>query len=267
MKKLISLALILCMACMLIPAMAEESAAGTWYITRMNTNGAEVNPADMGMAWTMVLNEDGTFTSVMEMMGQSQETAGTWVLEDGKVNITVDGNTQSFIFADGTITMDMGEEGNAVFTREAPQPTAKAAVVAAESEDAFLGEWEIAGMDMMGMHLSKDMFSTMGLENFSISLTVTPGKATMASSDPTTGTVQSMEYNTTFADGKLTIQLDMGEAAAAAESAGLDLSSITDGITSIELLEDGNLLYSMNLMGMQVGVNLAPVAAAEEPAA
>ena len=31
MKKLISLLLILCMACMLIPAMAEESPAGVWY--------------------------------------------------------------------------------------------------------------------------------------------------------------------------------------------------------------------------------------------
>ncbi len=267
MKKLFSLILALCLVCMLIPAMAEESAAGTWYITRMNTNGAEVNPADMGMAWTMVLNEDGTFTSVMEMMGQSQETAGTWTQEDGKVDITAEGSTQSMIFADGTLTMDMGEQGNAVFSQEAPQATAKAAAVAAESEDAFLGEWDIAGVDMMGMYMTKDMLGSAGMQNFSVKLTVVPGKVTIASSDPSTGEVQSTEYETTLVDGKLTIKIDMSEAAAAAESAGLDLSSITDGISSIQLLEDGNLLYGMNLMGMELGIYLAPAAAAEEPAA
>ena len=267
MKKLFSLVLALCMACMLIPAMAEESVAGTWYVFRMNMKGVDINPADMGMTWTLTLNEDGTFASAMGMMGQNEETNGTWTFEDGKVNITTDGNTQSLIYADGTLTIDMGEEGNAVFSQEVPQASAKGAVVAAESEDAFLGEWDIAGVDMMGMYMTKDMLGSAGMQNFSVKLTVVPGKVTIASSDPSTGEVQSMEYETALVDGKLTIKIDMSEAAAAAESAGLDLSSITDGISSIQLLEDGNLLYGMNLMGMELGIYLAPAAAAEEPAA
>ena len=32
MKKLISLLLVLCMACMLIPALAEEAVTGDWYL-------------------------------------------------------------------------------------------------------------------------------------------------------------------------------------------------------------------------------------------
>ena len=267
MKKLISLVLILCMACMLVPAVAEDGVTGTWYIAKVNMGGVDINPADMGMEWTMTFSEDGTFTNVMNMMGQSQETTGTWALEDGNLSITTEGNTQSLPFADGTITIDMGEEGNAVFTREAPQASAKAAVVAAESEDAFLGDWDIAAIEMMGMYLNKDMFSSMNMDSFSVKMTIVPGKATIATGDPNTGEVQSQEYDTTFADGKLTITIDMTAAAEAAEAIGLDLSSLMDGVSTIQLLEDGNLLYGMNFMGMELGVYLAPVAAAEEPAA
>ena len=59
MKKLISLILVLCMACALAPAMAE-GVTGTWYLIEMNADGVSVSPADMGMTWTLVFNEDGT---------------------------------------------------------------------------------------------------------------------------------------------------------------------------------------------------------------
>ena len=48
MKKLISLILILCMACILVPATAEDGAAGEWY-------------ADYhGTVMILALNADGT---------------------------------------------------------------------------------------------------------------------------------------------------------------------------------------------------------------
>lgn len=36
MKKLISMILIVCMACMMIPAMAEEDLTGEWYVKTMS---------------------------------------------------------------------------------------------------------------------------------------------------------------------------------------------------------------------------------------
>ena len=76
MKKLISLMLILCMACMLIPAMADGSAAGVWY-------------GDYhGAVMVLTLNEDGT--SSMTVSG-NQMAAGTWTENDGKIEITMAG--------------------------------------------------------------------------------------------------------------------------------------------------------------------------------
>ena len=77
MKKLISLLLILCMACMLIPAVAEDSAAGTWYMAEMTQGEMTFAPSQLGMTWSLTLAEDGTASSVMEMMGEKEESTGT----------------------------------------------------------------------------------------------------------------------------------------------------------------------------------------------
>ena len=63
MKKLISLILILCMACLLVPAMAEDDVTGDWYY------------AGMGDSVRFVFNADGTAKLITEMMGQKSEEA------------------------------------------------------------------------------------------------------------------------------------------------------------------------------------------------
>ena len=138
MKKLISLILIVCMACMMIPAMAEGE-SGTWYLVEMVTNGVTINPAEMGMNWSLTLNEDGTADNRMEMMGEVQEKSGTWTQEGDTVTVTIDDSPVAFQLADGKLTADMDGQ-TAVFSQEAPEASAKPAVVAAESEEAFFGD-------------------------------------------------------------------------------------------------------------------------------
>ena len=76
MKKLISLILILCMACLLIPAMAEDDVTGDWYY------------AGMGDAVHFVFNADGTAKLITDMMGQQSEEDGTWSLDGSAMTIT-----------------------------------------------------------------------------------------------------------------------------------------------------------------------------------
>ena len=103
MKKLISLILILCMACMLIPAMADTDVTGTWYASMM------------GIPMTMTLNADGTGTMISPVQGG--EAPAAWTMEGDKITITVNDSP-----ATGTVTADaitLEESGmEIVFTRE-----------------------------------------------------------------------------------------------------------------------------------------------------
>lgn len=262
MKKLISLILIVCMACMLIPAMAE-GVTGTWYLVEMVANGATINPAEMGMTWTMVLNEDGTADNRMEMMGEVQEKSGTWALDGDTVTVTIDDSPAAFQLTDGKLVIDMDGQ-TAVFGQEAPEVSAKPAVVAAESEEAFFGDWEISAVDMMGMYMNKDLFAAAGMDGFSVKLSVEAGKVTMAAKTSAEAKEEVQTFESRFEDGKLVIEIDLS----AAQAAGLDVSSITDGVSTIELLDNGGILYGMNFMGMTIGVYMEQAgAAAEAPAA
>ena len=100
MKKLISLILTVCMACMLIPAMAESaSAAGVWYLQEMTNNGVTMAAGDTGIVWTLTLGEDGTAVSAMTMMGETQEQSGTWTQEMNIFEAFFSGKTMDEILA------------------------------------------------------------------------------------------------------------------------------------------------------------------------
>lgn len=265
MKKLVSLILALCMACILIPATAED-VTGLWYMVEMITNGVSINPAEMGINWTMELSEDGTAKNRMDAMGEVQETSGTWTLDGDTVTVTIEGTPAVCQLVDGKLTIDMDGQ-TAVFSQEAPEVSAKPSVVAAESEEAFFGDWEISAVEMMGVYMNKDMFSSAGMDGFSVKLNIESGKVTMSAKTSADAKEEIQTYDSRFEDGKLIFEIDMSEASAAAESIGLDISSITDGVSTIELLDNGGLLYGMNFMGMTIGVYLVNTAAVEAPAA
>lgn len=268
MKKLISLILAVCMACMLIPAMAESaSAAGVWYLQEMTNNGVTMAAGDTGIVWTLTLGEDGTAVSAMTMMGETQEQSGTWTQEGDKVTITIEDSPVDGTLADGKLTLAMGDQA-AVFGPDAPEASTKPAAVAAESEDAFLGDWELTAIEMMGVYMTKELMASASMEGFDVKLHIEPGKVVSVSKTSAEAEEQTVEMKSTFADGKLSVDLGLGDVATTAESAGLDLSGIADATSTIELLEDGGLLYGMKMLGMEINVYLVKVdAAAEEPAA
>ena len=119
MKKLISLILILCMACMLVPAMAED-AAGIWYAVEMTSEGLTIKPAEVGMSMTLELKEDGTAEMVMEMAGQKDTDAGTWSVEGDTLSMTFKEATLTATIADGKFAMEQ-DGANITFSKEAPE--------------------------------------------------------------------------------------------------------------------------------------------------
>ena len=241
MKKLISLVLILCMACMLIPALADGDAAGVWYVKTMKQGEQEMDMASVGMTFTLTLNADGT--CAFDMAGDVSE--GTWSQEGDTVTITIDGDPASGTMADGLITLSQGSV-EMVFSQEAPAalPTS-GDIIAAESEEAFFGTWQLASLDMMGQTIPVDMLSSLGMD-VQVTMTIEAGKATMAVGF--NGQSQEATMTTSLQDGKL---------------------SLVEGSSalSVALTESGNLAFELPMGETTFKVVLTPAAAAEEPAA
>ena len=256
MKKLISLILILCMTCMLIPAMAEDDILGDWYMIEMKMGDTAYNLADMGMSMMFAIKEDGTVTLTTEMMGEKTEQNGTWTLDGTTITITIDDQPQSGTFADGKIILE-GDGQVGTLSKEAPVATEKAKAVAAESEDAFIGTWTLSAMDMMGARVTAEQAGYTG------TVTIEAGKFTSVLNMGEELGEQTSTGTTKFEDGKLTVTIDVpAEQAELAAALGIDASTAT-----VELLEDGSLLYSAEFMGMSMGMYLVPAEAAEQPAA
>jgi hypothetical protein len=264
MKKLISLILILCMACMLVPAMAEDDILGDWYLVQLNVGEATVNPASLGMNMTYTLKDGGVLEVTGEMMGETNSQTGTWTQDGSTITMTIEGQAQTATYADGKIMIESdGQTG--ILSKEAPVVSERAKTVAADSEEAFFGEWTLAGMDMMGMTVDKEQFEAFGLTGYEATMTVEAGKVhTVIAMGESTGE-QVADYPSKFEDGKLLLTVEVPEdQAKMMESLGLTLPEFY----TIELLEDGSLVFSMEMMGMQIGLYMVKSdTAAEQPAA
>lgn len=246
MKKLISLVLILCMACTLIPAMAEEDVTGDWYAHTMIQGEQVIDIAAMGMSVKMTLNADGT--GAMDMNGQITEL--TWTQDGSTVTVTTDGKPASGTLEDGALTL-ADENMTMVFTREATEAITVAPVKAAASAEEFYGEYIIALMDMDGQ-----------LVNLAVQGAATGLK------------VSADAFEIVPANDEDAIALMLGLFALTPtgfEDGALKLvSTLTETVTGIaELLEDGMLkLTAMNTETQDgLTVYFAPAAAEEAPAA
>jgi len=239
MKKLISLILIVCMACMLVPAMAESiDLTGDWYVSVM------------GIAMQMTLNADGTGT--MTIPGQEQAQGLSWTLEGEKFTITVadtdptegTATAEAITFADASSGLEL------VFTREPVEAIAVGAPVAAEAEDAFLGTWDCKYMESQGMILDPNAFGTI-----MPGIAVADGAVTFVGSsdeDMIAAMYNLMALTYTFEDGKLALVSSME---------GVEATG------TIELLDDG-LLKLVMVNGEDAMIfYYGAAAAAEEPAA
>ena len=117
MKKLFSLILVLSMAVMLVPALAESAdVTGEW-------------TADYsGYTVVLTLNADASFSMEVAGMGGAN---GTWTLEGEALSLTAQGQTMVYEVKDGKITASQGGE-----TMEFTRAGAEEAVPAAEAAPA-----------------------------------------------------------------------------------------------------------------------------------
>ena len=251
MKKLISLFLVLCMACMLIPAMADESVVGTWYLKDITMGDQVISPSLLGMSMSFEFKEDGTLTILTSYGDEPETDTGAWTQDGAAVTITGEGEdgSQSFTLqlADGVLSME--QDGSLMnFTQEEPAAAeAQATTVAAESEEAFLGTWQLTSMEIMGKEVPTALLGSFGLD-MNLTLTVEAGKASLIAA--VFGESQEETFATSFADGKLTLAKEG-----------------TDESISIALTADGRLAFVLPISEQTFSVYLSPADAAEAPAA
>ena len=233
MKKLISLILILCMACLLVPAMAEDDVTGDWYY------------AGMGDSVRFVFNADGTAKLITNMMGQQSEEEGTWSLDGSTMTITFSDQTQTATYADGTITLEADGVTASLVRDPNAAPAGAPAAVAAESEEAFLGTWNLSAVYSMSVLVPVDQ-----LQGYSGTMTIAEGKITseMVSGEGAEPQASTDEFK--FEDGKLIVTMDKSsDAAKMSEAMGMTLPDTA----TIELADDGSIYYSMVMMDMPIG--------------
>ena len=249
MRKLISLLLVLCMACMLVPAVADEAFTGDWYLKTMIMGETEYDAAAMGYNISMSINEDGTMTMISPT--SPDPIPGTWTLEGDQITVTVEEEPASGPVTAESITL-ASKEYTMIFTREAPAAIVLADVKAAGAAEDFYGSYLCKYVEMEGSLMD---ISTMG---YATGLTVS---------------ADGLEILPTNDDDMMAFTLGiMAMSPAGFEDGALKLTSGTnpEGMDSkLELLEDGMIRLSV----VKIEDNDAmvfyflPAVAAEEPAA
>ena len=239
MKKIVSLLLVLCLACLSVAALAEAGdLVGDWYGSLY------------GMAAQLTLNEDGSY--VMSLAGN--EIPGNYELKDGIVYMDDDNPDNGFVF-DGTSLVN--EIQGVTLTRE--QGNVAEIVLAEVNSDAaleaFEGDWVCKYMAMNGMTLD---ITQIPLENLGAtqipSLKIEGSSVTLTGMDSLAGG-DALEM--TFADGALIF--DLGALVGMPD---------TDMSIKVLMLQGGMVDFNVNMGDEIVDLYFAPAdAEAEAPAA
>ena len=240
MKKVLAIVLAAMMVCLMMPAMAEmttEVVTGTWYLVEMSSGGQTFSPSLMGMEMVMILNEDGTAIMSQSMGETSEDVEGSWAIEEDGLTVTANDSPAVFQMVDDTLVAE--DSGmTMVFSREAGEVATMPAAVAAESEDAFLGDWVFSKAEIMGMVMDANMLTAMlgafsseeadtsALDLSVLNMTIESGKIVMA----------GQEVPTAFEDGMLKLQIELPE--------GEDVSAALENVEGGE--EAADLLGSMS---------------------
>lgn len=163
-------------------------------------------------------NRDSTATLVMN----GQEKSYTWkATSDGAELTPAEGNdTIYFTYEDDQLkasikdfTLDSRYSYDYVFTREQPEPFVVPAVITAEKEDNFFGDWKAAfTVTPMGVAKVPEEYASLGIKVEFAQITLTMGEDVLYAL-------------TNFVDGKLTF-----------DAADLQLG---DGTVIVELAKNG----------------------------
>ena len=237
MKKLISLVLILCMACMLVSAVADDDISGEWYASYF------------GMPMMMTLNADGTASMAAEGVGDLG--TAVWTLENGKFTMTENesGVVTEGTYIDGVLALD--NDGQLLeFTREPVQGITIAEVNPEAAAEDFEGEWAPAYVNFEDMTVDAAAagvtFSVI-IEN---SIVRFEGEA-----DSVTFFVGTDPISMAYENGAMTYSVEVANDAAP-----------TTVTLHAEILQDGMLALTLDTGTGSMTVYFVK-AAAEEPAA
>lgn len=233
MKKIMSLLLALCLACLSVAALAEENdVTGDWYGSMF------------GMAAQLTLMEDGTY---LMKLGEMEQTGKYELKDDGIVYMDESEDPDDGFVFDGASLVN--ETQHVTFTRE---QTEVEVLVLAEADpeataEAFEGEWTCNMLKLSGMlfDIAQVPVESLGLEGIpSIKIensTVTfIGFGNLMDAEPL-----AFEY----ADGVLKYVL---------------IEGIME--TTITMLQDGNILLDLGIGDEGPFFCFAPAAAEEDAA-
>ena len=104
------------------PAAGDSALFGVYDLTTMMYGGTEMDPGSMGMSAELMLNEDGTGS--LTMNGAPSELP-KWTDDGGTVTLyNANGDALPCAYADGIITLEMGENYYWYFMHESVNPNA-----------------------------------------------------------------------------------------------------------------------------------------------
>ena len=235
MKKLISLILILCMACMLVPAMAD-GAAGVWYGDYFGT------------VMMLTLGEDGN--SSLAVSG-NQMAEGTWTEKDGKIEITMkdasgEESTQTATLADGVLTLADGSM-SVEFTQTPIEVWAPGEVKTDAAAEDFEGEWKAVKAGIAGMTVDA---SAAGMGDFGVKIENGVISFSGSSTESVTFFIGTDPFQMTFENGALNFSKDIPN----------DAEPITL-VMKAEMLQDGTMALTIDLASEPMVVYLTKAAA------
>ena len=254
MKKLISLILVLCMAVILVPALAESAdIAGKW-------------TADYsGYTVVLTLDTNGTFSMEVAGMGGAE---GTWTLEGEALSLTAQGQTMVYDVKDGKISVSQGDE-TVEFSRagaeeaapaEEPAPAEEAAPAEAEAVEVtfadvnpdaaaedFNGEWCIQYIAV------GDKFAANDTGEITADIAIKDGGITFGSGSGFSDFFGDKALEMEFADG--------------AFSCSYNFFGVIFAFR-VEMLQDGMAVVTLDLADQNAILYMVRIdAAAEEPVA
>ena len=249
MKKMISILLVICLAVMLVPAVAEDDVTGMWYLTRAQAQGVNMVVVSDEFAITINFRADGTADLYSKYPGGDEERAEcTW---------TFDGSEISFIETDSSIAetakyengeLILEQEGAVmILTREQYTPYVMSPAVKAESVENFYGTWVPSVSFQYGMMSDMDDVLPPAL------------RSRLA--------ISAEGMQETSSEGTVTVYENP---AVDPETGALTASFTVEGYAAtieLTLLEDGTMLMTASFMGVELARSIYTRLEAAEDAA
>ena len=243
MKKLIALLMILCLASLMIPAGAETDITGNWVGTEIVSDGVTYRMADVGMAFSITLNPDGTLVSNASDGESSEEVKGTWSLNGNILTTVTDGDAEDLKIVDGKIIYTTPGNGmSIILCREGDASTASSVPnkIRAASGDEFIGTWKLCSLYAMDMYVTADQFAALGVDD-DLTMQIQNGKVVMSFGG------ESLEFKSTFSslDGAL------------AMTTGQKDENNMASVILVKMTDQGLITLTMNMEEMKVDYFLA----------